>query len=86
MKAPVRRIIKTAIQIPIQTESIPLDAFLKLANAVESGGRAKVEIQAGRVKLNGEACTQRGKRLKPGDVVSFRGERYEVIRNGDAEE
>jgi ribosome-associated protein len=78
MKAPVRRIQKPVIPIPIQTESIPLDAFLKLANAVESGGRAKVEIQAGRVKLNGAACTQRGRRVGPGDIVAFAGERYEV--------
>ena len=83
MKAPVRRIQKPIIQIPIQTESIPLDAFLKLANAVESGGRAKLEIQAGRVRLNGEACAQRGKRLNAGDVVWFAGERYEVIVNED---
>jgi len=80
MKAPVRRIVKPAIQIAIQTESIPLDAFLKLCNAVESGGQAKVEIQAGRVRLNGEVCTRRGKQLRPGDVVSFGRERYEVLR------
>jgi len=86
MKAPVRRIIKPAIQIAIQTESIPLDAFLKVASAVESGGRAKVEIQAGRVKLNGEACTQRGRRLRPGDVVMFMGTRYEVIALSSEEE
>lgn len=78
MKVPIRRIQKPVIQIPIQTESIPLDAFLKLAGAVESGGRAKAEIQAGRVRLGGEVCTQRGRRLRPGDVVSFAGERYEV--------
>ena len=79
MKAPVRRIQRLVVQIPIRTESIPLDAFLKLADAVESGGRAKVEIQAGRVKLNGEVCARRGRQLRPGDVISFAGERYEVI-------
>ena len=78
MKVPIRRVQKPAMSIPIQTEYIQLDAFLKLANAVESGGQAKAEIQAARVKLNGEPCTQRGKKLRPGDVISFAGERYQV--------
>ena len=78
MKVPVRRVQKPAMPIAIQTEMIQLDAFLKLANAVESGGQAKAEIQAGHVKLNGEACTQRGKKLRPGDVISFAGQRYQV--------
>jgi len=78
MKVPIRRVQKPAMSIPIQTGVIQLDAFLKLANAVESGGQAKAEIQAARVKLNGEPCTQRGKKLRPGDVVSFAGERYQV--------
>ena len=64
--------------IAIQGEFIRLDAFLKLANAVESGGQAKLEIIDGRVRVNREVCTQRGKKLRPGDTVRFAGENYAV--------
>ena len=66
------------VEIKIREGFIRLDAFLKLANAVESGGHAKIEIQDGRVRVNGELCTQRGKKLKPGDAVRFSGEMYVV--------
>ena len=49
---------------------------MKLANAVETGGEAKECIQGGEVKVNGEVCTMRGKKLRPGDTVTFRGEEY----------
>lgn len=65
-------------EIPIQTEYIRLDAFLKLANLVESGGMAKNVIQDGQVRVNGEACLQRGKKLRPGDTVSFMGSQARV--------
>lgn len=55
--------------IPINTEFIKLEALLKLANVVSSGGEAKVLIQDGQVTVNGEVCTQRGKKLRPGDVA-----------------
>jgi len=64
--------------IGIRSGFIRLDALLKLANAVESGGQAKVAIAEGRVKVNGEACVQRGRKLYPGDVVRFAGEKYVV--------
>ncbi len=57
--------------VSIQTEFIKLDALLKLANLVGSGGEAKVLIQEGEVSVNGEVCTMRGKKLRPGDLVSF---------------
>ena len=78
MKIPVKRIQKEAIEIPIQTEHIRLDAFLKLANAVESGGQAKLAIQEGRVRVNSEVCLQRGKKLRPGDKVRHAGETWLV--------
>ncbi|MCL2106169.1 MAG: RNA-binding S4 domain-containing protein [Oscillospiraceae bacterium] len=74
--------MKPAVEILVQTEFIRLDAFLKLANAVESGGMAKQIIQAGGVRVNREPCTQRGKKLYPGDVVSFAGERY-LVRDAE---
>ena len=55
------------ISITIDTEYIKLDSLLKLAGAVSTGGEAKLLIQDGRVAVNGETCTQRGKKLRPGD-------------------
>ncbi len=55
-------------------EYIKLDQFLKLANVVESGGQAKVLIQGGQVKVNGEVETRRGRKLRQGDAVEFEGE------------
>ena len=57
--------------VKIETEFIKLDALLKFAALVGSGGEAKFAITEGMVKVNGETCTQRGKKLRPGDVVSF---------------
>ena len=71
--------VKPPADIPIRGEFIRLDAFLKLANAVESGGQAKLEIQDSHVRVNGEICAQRGKKLRPGDVVRLRGQGYRVI-------
>ena len=64
--------------IEINTEHIRLDAFLKFAAAVGTGGEAKHLIQEGMVTVNGEACTQRTKKLRSGDTVSFNGESYAV--------
>lgn len=59
--------------VSIQTEYIKLEALLKLANLVSSGGEAKVLIQEGKAAVNGEVCLMRGKKLRPGDLVTFRG-------------
>ena len=57
--------------IPITTEFIRLDQLLKLAGAAETGGHAKELIQSGLVRVGGEPCTMRGKKLRPGDIVSL---------------
>lgn len=59
--------------VSITTEYIKLESFLKLANLVSSGGEAKLLIQDGLVKVNGEICLMRGKKLREGDMVSYRG-------------
>ncbi len=64
--------------IPIHTEFIKLQDLLKFANLVESGGQAKECVQAGEVSVNGEVCLMRGKKIRPGDDVCFRGEHYTV--------
>lgn len=55
----------------IQTEFIRLDALLKLAGIVDTGGQAKWMIQDGTVAVNGEICTQRGKKIRPADTVTI---------------
>ena len=59
------------LKLHTQKEFIKLDAALKYANAVESGGMAKTVIQEGDVLVNGEVCTMRGKKLYPGDKFTF---------------
>ena len=74
MKVRVERVHKN--EINIVTEFIKLEAFLKLANAVETGGEAKECIQSGEVLVNGEVCTMRGKKIRPGDTVTFQNQEY----------
>lgn len=66
--------------IEIKTEYIKLDALLKYAAMVETGGEAKQMVQAGEVKVNGEVCTMRGKKLRQGDVVEANGETVQVTQ------
>ena len=58
-------------QIKIETDFIKLDSLLKFASLVGTGGEAKYVIQEGMVKVNGEICTMRGKKIYPGDTVDF---------------
>ena len=57
--------------VTISTEFIKLDALLKFAGLVNSGGEAKTLIQEGDVLVTGEVCTMRGKKLRPGDTVTL---------------
>ncbi|MBR3283087.1 MAG: RNA-binding S4 domain-containing protein [Ruminococcus sp.] len=65
-------------RIKITTEFIKLDALLKFASMVGSGGEAKQLIQDGQVLVNGEVCTMRGKKIRPGDRVTLDGEEVVV--------
>ena len=58
-------------KIIITTEFIKLQDLLKFANVVSTGGEAKIIIQEGDVKVNGEVCTMRGKKIRPGDLVEL---------------
>ena len=64
------------IPVVIHTEFIKLQDAMKYANAAESGGMAKIAIQEGKVQVNGEVCTMRGKKLYPGDSFTFMGQTY----------
>ena len=65
-------------KILIHTEFIKLDALLKYAGLCETGGEAKELVQGGAVKVNGEVCTMRGKKIRPGDTVAFDGKELTV--------
>ena len=78
MKVQLKKRPAAAVDIPIRTEFIKLQDFLKFANAVESGGMAKNVILDEQVTVNGEVCTMRGKKIRPGDVVGFDGGTYTV--------
>lgn len=70
------------IDVTIDTPFIRLDALLKFAHLVSSGGEAKVRIQSGEVLVNGAVCTARGKKLTEGDVASALGTTVRVRRSG----
>ena len=67
-------------KVTIETEYIKLDSLLKFAAVVGTGGEAKYVISEGMVSVNGEVCTMRGKKLRPGDKVSFQGLDFEVVK------
>ena len=62
----------------IRTEFIKLDSLLKYAGLTDTGGFAKELIQGGQVKVNGEICTMRGKKMRPGDQAVYNNVCYEV--------
>ena len=66
-------------KIKIKEDFIRLDSAMKLADMVVTGGHAKIVIQEGEVKVNGEVCTMRGKKLRKGDKVEFEGDGFEII-------
>ena len=67
-----------SLPLAISTEFIKLDAALKFASVVESGGEAKEAVQKGLVTVNGEVCTMRGKKCRAGDVIELDGQTVEV--------
>lgn len=69
-------------KIKIDEEYIRLDNLMKFAGMCNSGGRAKFLIRGGEVKLNGEICTMRGKKIRPGDKVEYDGRTVEVAIEG----
>lgn len=80
MKVTVRLAKREEKEVKITTENIRLDAALKLSNAVSTGGQAKMIIQDELVKVNGEICTSRGKKLYEGDTFEFEKKLYIIVR------
>ncbi len=67
--------------ITINEEFIRLDNLMKFSGMCNSGGRAKYLIQNGEVKLNGEVCTMRGKKIRPGDTIEYQNRTVTVTSN-----
>lgn len=61
-------------KIPIHTEYIKLSQLLKLANLIDQGSDTKWYLSQGKIKLNGEIVTERGKKIHPGDKVEVLGQ------------
>ena len=66
-------------KIEIREDFIRLDSAMKLADMVVTGGHAKIVIQDGEVKVNGEVCTMRGKKLRKGDKVEFGNNGFVIV-------
>ena len=80
IKVKVKVAEKSFKEVKITTDDIRLDAALKLSSAVSTGGQAKMVIQDNMVKVNGDVCTLRGKKLFDGDEFSFDGRFYKIIK------
>ena len=64
--------------ITITTEFIKLQDLMKFADLAGSGGEAKMLIQDGQVLVNGEPCLQRGRKIRPGNIVTYQNKNYSV--------
>ena len=67
-------------KVNIGSDYIKLDQFLKLADIVMSGGEAKLLIMSEEIKVNGEIATQRGKKLRDGDIVEYMNKEFQVSK------
>ena len=76
MKIKVKVAQKQHVDFILKAEYIRLDDLLKNLSLVNTGGHAKIVIQEGEVKVNGEVCTMRGKKLRPCDRFTFEGTEY----------
>ncbi|MCH5299734.1 MAG: RNA-binding S4 domain-containing protein [Ruminococcus sp.] len=66
-------------KIEIREEFIRLDSLLKLSGIAETGGHAKFLVQNGEVKVNGEVCTMRGKKMRKGDIAEFKNNLIQIV-------
>lgn len=67
------------VEVTIKTDFIKLDSLLKYAGLCETGGIAKEIIAEERIKVNGELCTMRGKKIRPGDRVQIDEIKSEIV-------
>ena len=78
MKIKVKTVPHKKETVKINTDFIQLQSFLKFKGIAETGGQAKEFIQDGIIRVNGEVCTARGKKIRPGDIISAFAVDYEI--------
>lgn len=78
MKIKVKAVPHKKEKVKINTDFIQLQSFLKFKGIAETGGQAKEFIQDGIIRVNGEVCTARGKKIRPGDIISAFAVDYEI--------
>lgn len=76
----IRKVELIENQLPITTEYIKLDSALKLSDIAQTGGHAKIIIEEGEIKVNGEKCLMRGKKLRPGDYFEYDRYKFTIIQ------
>lgn len=82
-KLTVRAVTLSEEKLFITTPFIKLDSALKLSGIADTGGMAKMLIEDSLVKVNGEITVQRGKKLFPGDKITFRNSLFVICSNED---
>lgn len=80
IKIQAKVVPKVLKEVYITTEFIRLDAALKLASVVSTGGQAKMLIEDEQIRVNGEICTQRGKKLRDGDAFAFENQEFLICK------
>ena len=78
MKIKVKAVPHKKETVKINTDFIQLQSFLKFKGIAETGGQAKEFIQDGIIRVNDEVCTARGKKIRPGDIISAFAVDYEI--------
>ncbi len=81
MKIKVKKAERKSEDVAISTDFIRLDSFLKFKGIAMTGGEAKSFVQDGIVKVDGEVCTARGKKLRQGNTVSIFSVDYHIKKN-----
>lgn len=71
-------------EIKIISPFIKLDQLIKYAGLAETGAKAKILVELGEFNVNGELCTKRGKKIKPGDTIEFKGKKYKIVLDENA--
>lgn len=79
MKIRVKPVQKERKEFVLKGDYIRLDDLLKNVSAVNTGGHAKIVIQEGEVRVNGEVCTMRGKKLRRGDNAEYERIIYDIV-------
>lgn len=81
MKIKVKKAERKSEDVAISTDFIRLDSFLKFKGIAMTGGEAKSFVKDGIVKVDGEVCTARGKKLRQGNTVSIFSVDYHIKKN-----